>query len=82
MRTPPQANGLSVSKEQLETLRLGYPVRIAVPKIEADVVMVLAMPAESIETVLEETLEDLRLQKGWAKLGAEAAAKWAAENEY
>lgn len=80
--TSPPTGGLNVSKEHLETLKLGNPVRIPVPELGADVVMVLAMPSESVEKVLEETLQDLREKEAWMKAGMEAASKWAAENEY
>ena len=61
--------------ERLEALRTGDPVRIPVPELGGDVVMILAMPGETTEQVLEETLEEVRLQRAWAAAGREAIAR-------
>lgn len=79
--TSPPTSGLHVSKEHLETLKLGSPVRIAVPELGADVVMVLAMPSETLEKVLEDTLEDLRVSKAWTEVVRQSLVKWVKEND-
>jgi hypothetical protein len=47
---------MTLNDERLEALRTGDVVRIPVPELGGDVLMVLAMPDESTEQVLEETL--------------------------
>lgn len=61
--------------ERLEALRTGEVVRIPVPELGGDVLMVLALPDETTERVLEETLEDVRVKRGWAELGRQALAR-------
>ncbi len=50
--------------ERLEALRTGEVVRIPVPELGGEVLIVLALPDESIEQVLQETLEDVRVRDG------------------
>lgn len=63
-----------------DALRTGDVVRAAAPELAGDVLMILAMPGESTEQVLEETLADLREKRGWAELRRRANVAWAKEN--
>ena len=66
--------------ERIEALRTGDVIRIPVPELGGDVLMVLALPGETTKQVLEETLEDLRIKRGWVALGREALARQARED--
>ena len=66
--------------ERLTALRTGDPVRVSVPELGGDVIMILADARESLEQVLEEALQDVREKKGWAELGRNANASWSSDN--
>lgn len=66
--------------DQVEALKSGNPVRVTVPELGGDVVLILAAREESLETVLEESLADVREKKAWAELAEKARAAWAQEN--
>lgn len=57
---------LCIEKELAE-LKQGNPVRVHVPELGKDVVLLLADERESIEHVLSECLDDVREQKGFEK---------------
>jgi hypothetical protein len=71
---------IDLSDEQASVLKQGYPVRMFVPELDGDVVVVLAASQESIESVLQETLDDIREKAALSKLGRRAAASRAEEN--
>ncbi len=51
---------LELADEQASVLKQGYPVRVPVPELGGDVVVVLATQHESTESVLQETLDEIR----------------------
>ncbi len=61
--------------ETLEALRTGDVIRVPVPELGGDVLLVLAMPGETTEQVLEETLEDLRVEKGLTQYARKVVAQ-------
>ena len=54
---------MTLTTEQIESLKGTPLVRLSVPELGSDVVMIRAAENESLEKVLEETLEDVREQK-------------------
>jgi len=70
---------IELTDEQASVLKQGYPVRVFVPKLGEDVV-VLASEQESTEAVLQETLDEIREKAALSKLGRQAAASWMKEN--
>ena len=73
---------LELTDEQANVLKQGYPVRVFVPELGADVVVVLADQRESTESVLQETLDEIREKAALSQLGGRAAASWMKENPY
>ena len=73
---------IELTDEQASVLKQGYPVRVFVPGLGGDVVVVLAAPQESTEAVLQETLDEIRENAALSKLGRQAAASWMKENPY
>ena len=71
-----------LTDEQVSVLKQGYPVRVSVPELGGDVVVVLAAHGESSESVLQETLDEIREQAALSQLGRRAAASWMTENPY
>jgi hypothetical protein len=59
--------------EQASVLKQGYPIRVAVPELGGDVVIVLAAERESTESVLQETLDEIREKAALSTLGRRAA---------
>ena len=72
---------IELTDEQVSVLKQGYPVRVFVPGFGGDVV-VLAAQQESTESVLQETLDEIREKSALAKLGRRAAVSWMKENPY
>jgi hypothetical protein len=72
---------IELTDEQAGVLKQGYPVRVFAPDLHGDVV-VLAAQGDSTESVLQETLDDIREQAARSELGRRAAASWAEENPY
>jgi hypothetical protein len=72
---------IELSDEQTSVLKQGYPVRVFVPELGGDVV-VLAAQRESTETVLQETLDEIREKAALSQLGRRAAVSWMKENPY
>jgi hypothetical protein len=60
---------IELTDEQAGVLRQGYPVRVFVPELGGDVVVVLAAQRESTESVLQETLDEIREKAALSKLG-------------
>ena len=73
---------IELTDEQVSVLKQGYPVRVFVPGLGEDVVVVLAGQGESTESVLQETLDEIREQAALSQLGRQAAASWMKENPY
>jgi len=73
---------IQLTDEQASVLKQGYPVRLFVPKLGGDVVVVPAAQRESTESVLQETLDEIREKAALSKLGRRAAASWMKENPY
>jgi hypothetical protein len=73
---------IELTDEQASVLKQGYPVRVFVPELGGDVVVVLAAERESTETVLQETLAELREKADLSELGRRAAGSWMKENPY
>ena len=55
---------IELTDEQANVLKQGYPVRVFVPEFGGDVVVVLAAQRESTESVLQETLDEIREKEG------------------
>ena len=73
---------IQLTDEQASVLKQGYPVRLFVPELGGDVVVALAAQRESTESVLQETLDEIREKAALSKLGERAAASWMKENPY
>jgi hypothetical protein len=73
---------IQLTDEQASVLKQGYPVRLFVPELGGDVVVALAAQRESTESVLQETLDEIREKAALSKLGRRAAASWMKENRY
>ena len=73
---------IELTDEQASVLKQGYPVRVFVPELGGDVVVVLAAQRESTESVLQETLDEIREKAALSQLGRRAAVSWMKENPY
>jgi hypothetical protein len=73
---------IELTDEQVSVLKQGYPVRVSVTGLGADVVVVLAAQQESTEVVLRETLDEIREKPALSQLGRRAAVSWMKENPY
>ena len=73
---------IELTDGQASVLKQGYPVRVFVPELGGEVIVVLAAQRESTESVLQETLDEIREKAALAKLGRRAAASWMEENPY
>jgi hypothetical protein len=73
---------MNLIEEHLDTLRSGGPVRVAVPELEGDVVLLRAGLDETLEKVLEDALKDVREKKAWGQLARKARDSWAQDNPY
>ena len=51
---------IALTDEHASTLKQGYPVRVFVPQFDGGVVLVLAVQRESTESLLQETLDEIR----------------------
>ena len=51
---------IELTDEQASVLKQGYPVRLFVSQLGGDAVVVLAAQGESTESVLQETLDEIR----------------------
>ena len=65
---------IELTEEQASVLKQGYPVRVAAPQLGGELVVVLALDKESTESVLEETLADIREKADLSKLGKRSVA--------
>jgi hypothetical protein len=73
---------IELTEEQSSVLKQGYPVRLASPQLGGVLIVVLAAETESTESVLQETLDELREKSALSKIGNRSAASWAKENPY
>ena len=73
---------IELTDKQASVLKQGYPVRVFVPELGGDVVVVLAAQRESTESVLQETLDEIREKAAFSELGRRAAVSWMKENPY
>ncbi|MGO9463479.1 MAG: hypothetical protein ACLQIB_02030 [Isosphaeraceae bacterium] len=73
---------IELTDEQASVLRQGYPVRVFASELGGDIVVVLAAQGESIESVRQETLDEIREKAALSKLGRQAAVSWMSENPY
>lgn len=69
---------MDLTQEQIEALERGDAVRVSVPQIEEDLVILRS----SVLAELEAILENEREKDAWSKLGMQAASEWARENLY
>ena len=62
---------IELTDEQASVLKQGYPVRVFVPELDGDIVVVKAAQRESTESVLQETLDEIRERAalGWLNVG-------------
>ena len=73
---------IQLTDEQTSVLKQGYPVRLFVPELGGDAIVVLAAQRESTETVLQETLDEIREQAALSQLGRRSVVSWTQENPY
>jgi hypothetical protein len=73
---------IELTDEQASVLKQGFPLRVVVPELGGDVVVVFAAQGESTESVLQETLDEIREKAAVSKLGRRAAVSWMKENPY
>jgi hypothetical protein len=73
---------IELTNEQASVLKQGFPVRVFVPGLGGDIVVVLAAQGESTESVLQETLDEIREKAALSQLGRRAAVSWKNENPY
>ena len=71
---------IELTDEQASVLKQGYHVRVSVPQLEGDVVVVLATDRESTDSVLQETLDEIREKAALSQLGRRGAISWIKEN--
>jgi hypothetical protein len=72
---------IELTDEQASVLKQGHHVRVFVPELGGDV-LVLAAQRKSTGSVLQETLDDIREKAALSKLGRRAAVSWMKENPY
>jgi len=69
---------IKLTAEQQEAVQKGEAVRLTVPELNSDLVLV---PAEQYESLCE-LLNDEREKAAWAQLARKAANRWAEENPF
>ena len=70
---------IELTDEQASVLKQGFAVRVFVPELDGDVVVVPAASQESTESALQETLDEIRDKAPLSRLGRREAASWARE---
>ena len=73
---------IELTDKQASVLKQGYPVRVFDSGLGGDVVIVPAAQRESTESVLQETLDEIREKAALSQLGRRAAVSWMKENPY
>jgi hypothetical protein len=69
---------IDLSEEQRQAVMKGEPVRLTVPEVGGDVVLLRADHYESIR----ELVEDQRQQKAFRQAGLRSALRWMKDNPY
>lgn len=69
---------MTLTVEQIESLKRGEPVRLMPPELGENVVVV----REAVFHELQGSSDEEAEKASWAKLGEEAAAAWAKDNPY
>jgi hypothetical protein len=77
-RPNPKARPMTLSAEQIADLKRGLLVRVSSEEVGEEVIVVRA----STFAEMTDSLDDDAEKRAWAKLGAEAAARWAKDNAY
>jgi hypothetical protein len=70
---------IELTREQASVLKDGHPVRVFVPELDGEVVVVLTAQGESTESVLQEMLDDIREQAARSAIDRRAVRKARAE---
>jgi hypothetical protein len=73
---------IELTDDQTSILKQGYAVRVPVPELGGDIIIVLAAQRESTESVLQEALDEIRERAALSGLGRRAAASWMEENPF
>ena len=69
---------IALTDEHASALKQGYPVRVFVPQFDGGVVLVLAVQRESTESLLQETLDEIREKLARSRDAPDAAGLLAA----
>jgi len=69
---------MTLTVEQIESLRRGEPVRMDAPELGEGVVVI----RESVFRELREASDDEKEKAAWAELARKARDSWAADNAY
>jgi len=69
---------IQLTEKQSQALRSGEPVRLSLPDLGQEVVLLRGEDFARIQTLLE----DDREKAAWAALGRNAADRWAQENPF
>ncbi len=64
---------INLTDEQVSVSTQGFPVRVHIPELAGDVVLVLAAQRETVDAVRQETLDELREKAALSQLGRRAA---------
>jgi hypothetical protein len=78
MQGKERAMTIELTEEQRQAMMKGEPVRLPVPEVGGDVVLVRAEEYDSIR----ELLEDQALQRGFRQAGLRSALRWMKDNPY
>jgi hypothetical protein len=69
---------MNLTIEQIEAVKKGEAVKLALPEVGGDVVL---LRAETFEE-MREIVSDDKEKAAWAALGRKAADRWACENPF
>jgi hypothetical protein len=69
---------IELTEEQRQAVRNGQPVRLTIPDLGGDLVLLPAEHYESIRALVEDEQEKV----AWARLARKAADRWAEENPF
>jgi hypothetical protein len=73
---------IGLTDERASVLKQGDCVRVVVFELGADDVVLLAAPRDSTQSVLQETLDEIRERAAASKLGRQVEGSWMKENTY
>jgi hypothetical protein len=71
---------IDLTESQTSVLKQGHPVRVSMPALGGDLILLLADTKESTGSVLKEACQDLQEQEGWQALVNQGRAAWTREN--